>query len=174
MLSRLNRFASRATEASRESSWTIFRLLVAAMFMTHGYAKLLGDNPAVPVGRGMTRLEIGDLVSYAVPMDINLLFVAGVIELAGGALILIGLWTHLVSLLALGTMNHDFCLRHCASGVVADFKRRRARRDVLGELSDSVYLRRRTLQRRYLAGDTPAGKAAQENGRAVILNYSLN
>lgn len=63
MLSRLDRFASHATEASRESSCTIFRLLVAAMFMTHGYAKLLGDNPAVPVGRGMTRLEIGDLVS---------------------------------------------------------------------------------------------------------------
>jgi len=28
-------------------------------------------------------------------------------------------------------------------------------------------LQRRSLQRRYLAGDTPAGKAAQENGRAV-------
>ena len=105
MLSRLNRFTSRATETSRESSWTIFRLLVAVMFMTHGYAKLLGDSPAAPVGRGMTRLEIGDLVSYAVPMDINLLFVAGVIELAGGALILIGLRTHLVSLWAFGTMT---------------------------------------------------------------------
>jgi len=114
VLSRLNRFASRVTEVSRESSWTIFRLLVAAMFMTHGYAKLLGDSPAVPVGRGMTRLEIGDLVSYAVPMDINLLFVAGVIELAGGALILIGLWTHLVALLALGTMTFAYAIAHLA------------------------------------------------------------
>ena len=171
MLSRLNRFASRATEASRESSWTIFRLLIAAMFMTHGYAKLLGDNPVVPVGRGMTRLKIGDLVSYAVPMDINLLFVAGVIKLAGGALILIGLWTHLVSLLAIGTMTFAYAIAHLAWFPTLNEK---ARRGVLGELSNSVYLRRRTLQRRYLAGDTPAGKAAQENGRAVILNYSLN
>ena len=145
MLSRLNRFTSRATEASRESSWTIFRLLVAAMFMTHGYAKLLGDSPAV-LGR---RHRTGRWRAHSDwPVD--------------------------SSRCPAGPRDHDFCLRHRASGVVSDFKRRGARRDVLGELSDSVYLRRRTLQRRYLAGDTPAGKAAQENGRAVILNYSLN
>ena len=80
----------------------------------NGYAKLLGDNPAVPVDRGMTRLEIGDLVSFAVPMDINLLFVADVIELAGGALILIGLRTHLVSLWALGTMTFAYAIAHLA------------------------------------------------------------
>ena len=45
-------------------------------------------------------------------MDINLLFVAGVIELAGGALILIGLWTHLVSLLTLGTMAFAYAIAH--------------------------------------------------------------
>jgi len=47
-------------------------------------------------------------------MDINLLFVAGVIELAGGALILIGLWTHLVALLALGTMTFAYAIAHLA------------------------------------------------------------
>jgi hypothetical protein len=41
MLSRLNRFTSAATEEARESSWTLFQLLVAAMFLTHGYDKLL-------------------------------------------------------------------------------------------------------------------------------------
>tara|TARA_Y200000002_G_C22509393_1_gene590628 strand:- start:551 stop:688 length:138 start_codon:yes stop_codon:yes gene_type:complete len=45
MFSRLNLFASTATEESRESSWTLFRLLVAAVFLTHGYDKLLGESP---------------------------------------------------------------------------------------------------------------------------------
>ena len=106
IFSRLNLFASTATEESRESSWTLFRLLVAAVFLTHGYDKLLGESPQEPVGGGMTNLDIGDLISYPVPLDINLLFAAGVVELAGGVLILIGLWTHLASLLALITMAY--------------------------------------------------------------------
>ena len=114
MFSRLNRFASTATEESRESSWTLFRLLVAAMFLTHGYDKLLGESPQEPVGGGMTNLDIGDLISYPVPLDINLLFAAGVVELAGGVLILIGLWTHLASLLALITMTMAYLIAHLA------------------------------------------------------------
>ena len=114
MLSRLNQFAGRVTEDSRESSWTVFRLMVAAMFLTHGYDKLLGENPQQAIGSGMTSLNIGDLVSYPVPMDINLLFAAGVIELAGGVLILIGLWTHLISLLALATMTMAYLIAHLA------------------------------------------------------------
>ena len=114
MFSRLNRFASAATEESRESSWTLFRLLVAAMFLTHGYDKLLGESPQEPVDSGMTNLDIGDLISCPVPLDINLLFAAGVAELAGGVLILIGLWTHLVSLLALTTMTMAYLIAHRA------------------------------------------------------------
>ena len=114
MFSRLNRFAGRATEESRETSWTFFRLLVAAMFLTHGYDKLLGENPQEPIGSGMTTLNIADIVSYPIPMDINLLFVSGVVELVGGTLILIGLWTHLISLIALITMTMAYAIAHLA------------------------------------------------------------
>ena len=62
----------------------------------------------------MTNLDIGDLISYPVPLDINLLFAAGVVELAGGVLILIGLWTHLASLLALITMTMAYLIAHLA------------------------------------------------------------
>ena len=88
--------------------------MVAAMFLTHGYDKLFGENPQQAFGSGMTSLNIGELVSYPMPMDFNLLFAAGTIELAGGVLILVGLWTHLVSLLALGTMTMAYLIAHLA------------------------------------------------------------
>lgn len=114
MLSGINRLLGRMTEGARESSWTLFRLLVAAMFMTHGYEKLLGENPQAPIGSGMTSLQIGELVNYPVPFDLNLLFVAGVIELGGGALILLGLWTHFAALLAFATMTMAYLTAHLA------------------------------------------------------------
>ena len=43
----------------------------------------------------MTNLDIGDLISYPDPLDMNFLFAMGVVEFAGGVLILIGFWTHL-------------------------------------------------------------------------------
>ena len=66
------------------------------------------------MGSGMTVLRIADLVSYPVPMEINLLFVAGLIELLGGALILIGLWTHILAFLALATMTMAYLIAHLA------------------------------------------------------------
>ena len=114
MLSSVNRLLGRMTENAQESSWTVFRLLISAMFMTHGYSKLLGDNPQELIGSGMTSLRIGDLLNYPVPFDVNLLFVAGVIELAGGALILLGLWTHIVSFLAFATMTMAYLTAHLA------------------------------------------------------------
>ncbi len=114
MLGRINNALSRMTENSRESSWTVFRILVAAMFITHGYDKLLGDNPQQALGSGMTVFQIADLVSYPMPMEINLLFVAGVIELVGGAFILIGLWTHIIAFLALACMTMAYLIAHLA------------------------------------------------------------
>ncbi len=114
MLGKMNNLLSRMTEQSREGSWTVFRILVAAMFITHGYAKLFGDSPQEPVGSGMTVLRIADIVSYPMPMDINLLFVAGVIELVGGVLILVGLWTHLIAFIALANMTMAYVIAHLA------------------------------------------------------------
>ena len=62
----------------------------------------------------MTTLNIADIVSYPILMDINLLFVSGVVELVGGTLILIGLWTHLISLIALITMTMAYAIAHLA------------------------------------------------------------
>ncbi len=56
------------------------------------------------MGGSMTSLNIGDLISFPMPMEINALKVAGAVEFFAGRLILIGLWTHLVALLAVFVM----------------------------------------------------------------------
>ena len=83
------------------------------MFMTHGCAKLFGEGPQ-PVMGGMTAINIADLVSWPLPMEVNALFIAGVVEFFGGLLILIGLWTHLLALLATFIMLMAHLTAHIA------------------------------------------------------------
>lgn len=114
MLRKLNAALGRAAERSRIPLWTLFRMLSAAMFATHGHAKLLGDPPQPFMGSGMTILSVGDVTLFHVPFGINLLFVAGVVELVGGALILIGLWTRWAALAAALTMVMAYLIAHPA------------------------------------------------------------
>jgi|TARA_B110000238_G_scaffold64975_1_gene71417 putative oxidoreductase len=62
----------------------------------------------------MTSINIADLVSWPIPMEINALFIAGVVEFFGGLLILIGLWTHLAALLATFIMLTAYLTAHSA------------------------------------------------------------
>lgn len=114
MLGKINSLFGGIAEDSKELVWTLFRMLSAAMFMTHGYAKLFGDNPQPYMGGGMTTINIADIVSWPIPMEINALFIAAVVELFGGLLILIGLWTHLAALLATLIMLMAYLTAHLA------------------------------------------------------------
>lgn len=114
MLGKINSLFEGIAENSKEWTWTLFRVLSAAMFMTHGYAKLFGENPQPYMGSGITSINIGELVSWPIPMDINALFVVGVVEFFGGLLIVIGLWTHLAALLATSIMLMAYLTAHLA------------------------------------------------------------
>lgn len=105
---------SKVGEALEVYAFTLLRVLGSAMFMTHGYGKLFGENPQAITGSGMTTVSIGDLISFPMPMDINALYIAGVIELIGGGLILIGLCTRLISLLAVLLMTMAYLTAHLA------------------------------------------------------------
>lgn len=114
MLGKINSLFAGTAENSKEWTWTLFRVLTAAMFMTHGFSKLFGENPQPPMGGGMTTVNIGELVSWPLPMEINALFIAGVVEFFGGALILLGLWTHLAALAAAFIMLMAYLTAHLA------------------------------------------------------------
>lgn len=114
MLGRIDSLLEGVAESSKEWTWTLFRVLASAMFMTHGFGKLFGENPQPPTGGGMTVVNIADLLSFPMPLEINALFIAGVVEFFGGLLILAGLWTHLAALAATFIMLMAYLTAHPA------------------------------------------------------------
>ncbi|MFT4671387.1 MAG: putative oxidoreductase [Pseudohongiellaceae bacterium] len=114
MLEKIDTLLGRLGDNLKDTCWLIFRLLSSAMFMTHGFGKIFGENPQPITGGGMTSVNLADVITFPMPMDINALYVAGIVELFGGALILIGLWTHLVALIALIIMVFAYLTAHLA------------------------------------------------------------
>ena len=50
MLGKINSLFEGVAKNSQGWTWTLFRLLSAAMFMTHGYSKLFGESPQPTMG----------------------------------------------------------------------------------------------------------------------------
>lgn len=86
-------------------SWTLLRVVSSAMFMTHGYTKLLGERP---------QLFLGGMDFFGIDLGINMLWVAGFIELFGGALILLGLYTRIAAFFAATLMVMAYLTAHAA------------------------------------------------------------
>lgn len=114
MLRKTVSFFSSFAEDQQDWTWTLFRVLAAAMFMTHGYSKLFGETPQPMTGGGMTTLNIADVIVWPVPLDVNLLFVAGSIELFGGFLVLIGLFTRFAAFMGALLMLMAYLTAHIA------------------------------------------------------------
>ncbi len=78
---------------------SLFRLIVGLMFFEHGLSKLVGFPHAA-------------MFNHLTP----LLIVAGVIELVGGALIALGLFTRIAAFIASGEMALAYFLVHAQHG----------------------------------------------------------
>lgn len=87
------------------ATWTprtqaLLRIVVAFLYLQHGTAKFFG----FPAG-GFEHLP-------------PLIVAAGLLELAGGALVLIGLWTRLVAFVLSGEMAFAYFMAHASQGHV--------------------------------------------------------
>lgn len=80
---------------------SVMRIVVAFLFMAHGTQKLFG----MPVSAPRDPVELMSLAGAA-----------GVLEVFGGALILVGLYTRPVALVLSGQMAVAYFLRHAPSG----------------------------------------------------------
>jgi putative oxidoreductase len=88
------------------SSWTprvlgILRIVIGFLFVQHGTAKLLG----IPEVAMFDNVQIFSLVG-----------VAGILELVGGVLILIGLFTRPVAFILSGEMAFAYFIAHAPQG----------------------------------------------------------
>ncbi len=81
-------------KAYQEQTYALLRITTGFMFLFHGTQKMLGFPPA----------------SYDPPAHI--LYVAGPIELIGGVLIMIGLFTAPIAFLASGLMAAAYWMAH--------------------------------------------------------------
>jgi putative oxidoreductase len=77
---------------------SILRIMVALLFFEHGLSKMFGF-PATQVPPGLT-----------------LHWFAGVLEFAGGALLILGLWTRLAAFVLSGEMAFAYFLSHAPHG----------------------------------------------------------
>jgi putative oxidoreductase len=86
------------------NTWTprllsILRIITGFLFMAHGMQKLLGYPPSAQGGGGGGSLP-------------TLMLVAGILELGGGLLILIGLFTRPVAFILAGMMAVAYWMAH--------------------------------------------------------------
>lgn len=76
-------------------TYALMRIMVGFLFLWHGFQKLFGFPPGMPAG---------------VPPFIT--YVAGPIELFGGILIMIGLFTHWAAFISSGLMACAYWIAH--------------------------------------------------------------
>jgi putative oxidoreductase len=96
---KLSRFA--------EPFHAVLRMATALTFMSHGTMKLLGI-PAMPAMPGQAAMGS--------PPVLSLMGVAGMLEMAGGFLVLIGLFTRPVAFLLSGEMAIAYWMAHAPRG----------------------------------------------------------
>ena len=95
-------FDSQLFDAWRPRLLALLRIVTAYLFLQHGTAKLLGI-PAV------------EMFKNGVPL-FSLLGLAGVLELVGGALLLIGLFARPVAFVLAGEMAFAYFIAHASQG----------------------------------------------------------
>jgi putative oxidoreductase len=88
------------------AAWTpralsVLRIVTGLLIIQHGMGKLLGF-PALP--------------AYANVQLMSLSGAAGIIELIGGALLILGLWTHPVAFILSGEMAFAYFIGHFPKG----------------------------------------------------------
>src|SRR5262245_63608293 len=81
---------------------SVLRIVAALLFLEHGTQKLFGYPPGQP---------------YTGFPNFSVLGIAGMLEVAGGSLLLSGLFTGITAFILCGVMAVDYFAAHCPSGV---------------------------------------------------------
>jgi putative oxidoreductase len=80
---------------------SVLRIMAGLLFLEHGAIKLLGFPPGSPM---------------PMPPAFTLIWFAGLIELVGGALIALGLFTRTAAFLCAGEMAVGYFMQHASHG----------------------------------------------------------
>ena len=87
----------------REWALTALRIVTGFLFFQHGYPKLFGSIPGSREAEGAAQV-------------LSIIWVSGVLEVVGGLLIMIGLFTRPVAFILAGEMAVAYFWRHAPQG----------------------------------------------------------
>jgi putative oxidoreductase len=87
----------------REWALTALRIVTGFLFFQHGYPKLFGSLPGTAEAEGATEF-------------LSVFWVSGVLEVVGGLLIMLGLFTRPVAFILAGEMAVAYFWRHLPQG----------------------------------------------------------
>lgn len=107
-LKQIDHSFQRAATAVQPFSWALLRIMGSAMFLTHGWPKMFGPD-AQPF-----LFSHGGMDFFGINIGVNTLWIAGVIELFGGLLLVAGLFTRYVAALAALLMVMAYLAAHPA------------------------------------------------------------
>ena len=88
-------------EALTPKALAVLRIVTGFLFVQHGSAKLLG----VPHVEMFDQLQVMSLIGFA-----------GILELVGGTLLILGLWTRPVAFVLAGEMAAAYFMGHAPQG----------------------------------------------------------
>lgn len=108
LLRKLDRMFLATGQRCQALSWALLRILGSAMFLTHGWPKMFGDR-AQPFLSSQ-----GGMDFFGIDVGINMLWIAGFIELFGGLLLVAGLFTRYLAALAALLMVMAYLAAHPA------------------------------------------------------------
>ncbi len=108
-LTSINSQFTQLAEKSQSWTWPLLRILGASMFVTHGYGKMFGER-AQPF---LSSVRDGAYF-FGIDIGVNTMWIAGVIEFYGGLLLVVGLFTRWVALLAAVLMVMAYMTAHMA------------------------------------------------------------
>ena len=114
---------------------SMVRIVAALLFFEHGTSRLFGWPSPLPT-----------------PAPLSMYWFAGAIELVGGTLLALGLFTRPVALIMSGEMAFAYFISPCAGGLFPDPEPRRRRHSLLLHLSLYRVRRRRPVECRCADG----------------------
>ena len=129
----------------RPQALSLLRIITGLLIIQHGMGKIIGF-PVLPA-------------FYAGVQPLSLVGAAGFIELIGGALLIIGLWTRPVAFILAGEMAFAYFIGHFPKGIPSANQRRHAGDPVLLRLPLSVDRGRRTVERRRSKQESLRGRS---------------
>lgn len=105
ILKSVDRRVDYVATCTQSVSWALLRIVSSVMLLTHGWPKMFGPQ---------SQPFLGGMDFFGLNLGVNMLWIAGVIELFGGILLVLGLFTRYAAFMVALLMVMAYLAAHPA------------------------------------------------------------